>query len=104
MVCDMLVLSVITTVPVLEPAAIGLKLTDTEQLSPFLRVAGQFQLTPKSAAFAVSAIFRMVLPLLFVMVMVWLPLLVPASCLGNASEVAESVNGGVTPVPAKLTV
>jgi hypothetical protein len=104
MVWETLLLSVIITVDVRTPVAVGAKLQLAVQLAPFFRLVGQFQLCGKSAVEDCTAMFRIVLPLVFVMVTVWAALVVPSNCLAKLRDVAKRVKGGATPVPLRLAV
>lgn len=64
------VLSLIVNESALVPVAAGANFTVAAQMSPFLRVDGQFHAKGNSTPGPVILIFRMVLPLLFVIVTV----------------------------------
>jgi hypothetical protein len=98
------VLSVIVTVAVRDPVAVGAKLQPAVQLCPFCRLAGQPQVWGKSAVGDDTAILLIVAPLVFVMVIVCEALVVPSNCFPKASDVTERVRGGGPPVPLSAAV
>jgi len=104
MVWATFVLSVIVTVEARTPVAVGAKRQLPVQLSPFLRLVGQLQVWGKSAVGGWTAMFRTVLPLVFVMVTVCEALVVPSNSFPKLSDVADKVNGGETPFPLRAAV
>jgi hypothetical protein len=101
-------LSVIVTVPVRVPAAVGVKVTEIVQLAPAATPVPQLCVSAKSPEAAIDAIVRGALPEL-VSFTVWAALVVPSVCEAKVRPVGERVTTGAvttgdTPVPLKATV
>lgn len=109
MVCGELpALSVIVTVPVRAPAAVGVKVTEIVQLPPSARLAPQLCVSAKSPDAVIEVITRAAVPE-SVSVTVWAALVVPSICEAKERLVGESVTAGAAttggvPVPLKATV
>jgi hypothetical protein len=103
-----LALSVIVTMPVRVPAAVGVKVTEIVQLPPAATLDPQLLVSAKSPDAVIEVTDRAAVPEL-VSVTVWAALVMPSACGANVRLVGESVTvGAVTaetaPVPLKATV
>jgi hypothetical protein len=99
-------LSVIFSVPVLVPPAVGSKKTPIVQLEPTATGLLQLLSTPKSAALGVAAVtVRAALPV-FVTVKVCGRPLVPTYWLGNVIVEGDKLTAGAgrPPVPVRVTI
>ena len=104
--------SLTETLALRDPVALGLKLTEIEQLAPGARVegeSGQVFVCAKSPAFApvtpIELIVSAPVPV-FVRVTFWPELVVPTCCWPKPRLVGEkpTAGAGATPVPLSATV
>lgn len=104
MVCGLLLaLSVMVTVPVRVPVAVGWKVTLMVQLPPAVTEPPQLLVWAKSPLIATLVIVRAVVPLL-VRVEVKALLVCPTVVLGKVREAGDTLAVGVvTPVPVRAT-
>jgi hypothetical protein len=80
-------------IPVLLPAAVGLKVTEMAQLAPALTVLPQSLVWEKSPLVSMALITSVTVPVL-VSVTVWGWLLVPTISAGKVSEVGDKLTSG----------
>jgi hypothetical protein len=90
-------------VPILEPCALGEKVTDAVQLAPAASVLGQLELTRKSLRLLVTLVIVSDVDWLFVSVTVCARLDVPKAWLANV-RLLGLATAGTIPVPLRLTV
>lgn len=97
-------LSVIVSVPVMEPPVTGEKATLTVQVEPTATVCPQLPLWVKFGEVVMLVMFNTAVPEL-VRVTLWPALTVPTSWLEKLRLEGDTVNAGAArPVPAKVTV
>lgn len=101
-------LSVIVTVPVRVPAAVGVKVTEIVQLPPAATLDPQFCVSAKSTDAVMEVTDRAAVPGL-VSVTVWAALVVPSLCgakvrLAGESATAGAVTRETAPVPLRTTI
>lgn len=94
-----------SSVPILAPAAVGVKVTEILQVPETARVAPQVLVSAKSPLAVIDEIFSAPVPGL-VRVMVCAALVEPTVCVPKVRLAGESDAPGAvaTPVPDKLTV
>jgi hypothetical protein len=106
-VCGLLLaLSLNRSVPVLDPIALGENETDATQLAPpasVVGVIGQFELTGKSVALVTMLLIVNGEDWLLVSVTTCAGPVLPNAWLAKVT-LAELIDAGTTPAPAKLTV
>jgi hypothetical protein len=86
-------LSVTVSVPVREPAAVGVKVTAMVQWAPGARLVPQLLVWAKSPEAAIEVNVRATCPE-FVKVTAWAAVVVPTVCWANVRLVGESVTAG----------
>ena len=97
-------MSVMVTVPALEPPALGLKVTLTLHEAPAATLEPQVLVWEKSPLIAMLVMMSVALPV-FVSVKLCGLLLVPTACEANAKDAGETLAAGPPePVPVRLTV
>jgi len=97
-------LSVIVTVPVLDPLALGLKVTLTLHEAPAPTLEPQVLVWEKSPLIAMLVMVSVEVPL-FVRVKLCGVLLVPTACEAKVRDAGEKLTAGPpVPVPVRLTV
>ena len=86
-------LSVTASVPVREPATVGVKVTAMVQLTPGATLVPQLLVWAKSPEAAIEVSVRATCPE-FVRVTAWAAVVVPTVCWANVRLVGESVTAG----------
>jgi hypothetical protein len=86
-------LSVTVSVPVREPATVGVKVTAMVQLAPGATLVPQLLVWAKSPEAAIEVSVRATCPE-FVRVTTWAAVVVPTVCWANVRLVGESVTAG----------
>jgi hypothetical protein len=93
-----LALSVIVKAPLLEPAAVGVKVTLRVQLALAATLEPQVLVWEKSPLAVMLVMLRVALPVLLSVTLCAL-LLVPTACAGKVNEARERLTCGALPVP-----
>jgi len=97
-------LSVIVTAPVLDPLALGVKITLTLHEAPGDMLEPQVLVWEKSPLLAMLVMVSVEVPVLLRVKLCGL-LLVPTACEANVNDAGEGLTAGPpAPVPVKLTV